>query len=114
MASPYADALPDLAGPGRGPLHLVSGIHSRHRFPERGHNKSVQVTRGTRFGTENDVFGRRFMPKPGRRLLVIAHFHRKLVPARLRRLLVIGVFRAWLIAHTHREMRVFAEISSQP
>ena len=27
-APPYADALPDLAGPGRGPLHLVSVIHS--------------------------------------------------------------------------------------
>ena len=39
----YADALPELAEPGRRPLHLVSVIHSRHRFPERGHNKAFRL-----------------------------------------------------------------------
>ena len=65
------------------------------------------------FSAENDVFGRQIVSKARRRLLVIAHFRRKLVPAKLRRLLVIGIFRARLIAHTHRDMRVFAEICSQ-
>ena len=61
------------------------------------------------FWAENEVFGRQIVPKPRRRLLVIANFYRKFVPARLRRLLVIGVFRARLIAHTHREVAVFAK-----
>ena len=65
------------------------------------------------FSAENGVFGRQIVPKPRRRLLVITHFRRKLVPARLRRLLAISVFWLRLIAHTHRDMRVFAEISSQ-
>ena len=65
------------------------------------------------FWAENDVFGRQIVPKPRRRLLVIAHFHRKSFSATLRRLLAISGFWAQLIAHTHRDMRVFAEISSQ-
>ena len=61
------------------------------------------------FSAENDVFGRRIVPKPRRRLLAIAHFHRKSVSARLRRLLAISGFWARLIAHTHREVVFWAE-----
>ena len=74
---------------------------------------TVYTHREVVFWAEKVVFGRQIVSKPRRRLLVIAHFHRKSVSARLRRLLVMDIFRARLIAHTHRDMRVFAEISSQ-
>ena len=61
------------------------------------------------FWAENDGFGGLTVPKPMRRLLVIAPFHRKLVSARVRMLLAIGVFRARLTAYTHREVAFWAE-----
>ena len=61
------------------------------------------------FWAENDGFGGLTVPKPMRRLLVIAPFHRKLVSARVRMLLAIGVFRTRLTAYTHREVAFWAE-----
>ena len=55
------------------------------------------------FWAENDGFGGLTVPKPMRRLLVIAPFHRKLVSARVRILIAICIFRGSLTAYTHRK-----------
>ena len=103
-APPYADALPDLAGPGRRALRLANVVYFI---------TGSRQSRESSFWAPNNVFSRQFVPKPGHRVLVNGDFCRKLVSAKVRRLLVIGIFRTRLIAYTHRETGVFAEISSQ-
>ena len=66
-------------------------------FRQKSVQQKLQVTREPRFGAENRVSRRRFVPKPGRMLLANYNFHRKLLLAEVCRLLVICIFRSRLI-----------------
>ena len=84
---------------------LVIGVF-RARLTAYAHRKVV-------FWSENDVIGRQIVPKPRRRLLVIAHFHRRFVSARVRILIAICIFWVHLTVYTHRKRVILAETSSQ-